>query len=144
MPKRKEIDNKQLIQAVQDGLNTKEIKEAFNFKASSQVKLAYLHAVMDEGIVPEIKDGRTAAAKPEQKEATINKRGSLIIPKELVREMGFKEGDSFTTRKTKAGISLKQTNIETPSENEKRVVKHRKKRAARSNKRYTHATAQSF
>jgi len=129
MPKKREIDNKKLLQAVQDGKSTKEIKEAFNLKTSSQVKIAYLHAVMDEGIVPEIKDGRIAA-KPEIKEPSVNKRGSLIIPKELVMQMGFKEGDSFEIRETKVGISLKQTNLEAPSEPEKPVVKLRKKRAA--------------
>jgi len=130
MPKKREIDNKKLLQAVQDGKSAKEIKEAFDLKTSSQVKIAYLHAVMDEGIVPELKDGRAANAKPEQKEPTVNKRGSLIIPRELVMQMGFKEGDSFQIRETKAGISLRQTNLETSSEPEKPVVKLRKKKAA--------------
>ena len=40
-------------------------------------------------------------------QASINKSGSLIIPKEKIEELGFKENDTFTIRKTKSGISLK-------------------------------------
>jgi len=126
MPKRQEIDNIKLIKAVQDGLSTKDIKEAFGFTTSSQVKMAYLNAAMEQGIVPEIKDGRIGS-KAEQQEPTVNKRGSLIIPKETITQFGFNVGDTFIIRRTKAGISLKQTNLETTPESGKPVVKLRKK-----------------
>jgi bifunctional DNA-binding transcriptional regulator/antitoxin component of YhaV-PrlF toxin-antitoxin module len=42
-----------------------------------------------------------------KKEVAVSKRGSLIIPKELIEELGFKVGDLFMARKTKVGISLK-------------------------------------
>ncbi len=37
----------------------------------------------------------------------VSKRGSVVIPKAMIDEMGFKEGNRFTVRKTKSGISLK-------------------------------------
>jgi hypothetical protein len=50
-----------------------------------------------------------ASKKVEPLENTfVSKRGSVIINRILVAEMGFKEGDQFSVRKTKSGISLKQ------------------------------------
>jgi hypothetical protein len=42
------------------------------------------------------------------KEAIVSKRGSVVISKGLISELGFAEGDKFAVRKTKAGISLKK------------------------------------
>jgi bifunctional DNA-binding transcriptional regulator/antitoxin component of YhaV-PrlF toxin-antitoxin module len=39
---------------------------------------------------------------------SINKRGSLIIPKELVEQFGFNIDDAFEVRKSAAGLSLKK------------------------------------
>jgi bifunctional DNA-binding transcriptional regulator/antitoxin component of YhaV-PrlF toxin-antitoxin module len=44
-----------------------------------------------------------------KKEVTVSKRGSLILPKELIEELGFEVKDLFLARKTKAGILLKPT-----------------------------------
>jgi bifunctional DNA-binding transcriptional regulator/antitoxin component of YhaV-PrlF toxin-antitoxin module len=38
----------------------------------------------------------------------VGKRGSIIVPKGLVAELGFVENDKFLVRKTKSGISLKR------------------------------------
>jgi hypothetical protein len=109
MPKKKTIDNKKLIKAVQDGATAKELMEKFGLKTSTQAKVAYLNAAMESGIVPEIKSGRSGSEKGSvSKETSVNKRGSLIVPKNLIEEFGFKEGDTFEAKKTKAGISLKK------------------------------------
>ena len=42
-----------------------------------------------------------------KKEVAVSNRDSLILPKELIEELGFKVGDQFLARKTKVGISLK-------------------------------------
>jgi len=128
MPKKLEIDNKKLVEMVKNGATTKEMMESFGFKTPSQAKIAYLNAAMEEGIVPGIKDGR-AGSKAESKsnEISVSKRGSLVVSKEMVADMGFKDGDSFEILKTKAGISLKQTNIAPAEEPPKAVIKTRKK-----------------
>jgi hypothetical protein len=64
--------------------------------------------MMETGEIPEIQSAR--GGKPlngVKKEVSVSKRGSLVIPKELIEELGFKEKDLFVTRKTRAGISLK-------------------------------------
>jgi hypothetical protein len=70
--------------------------------------VAYTNALMETGEIPEIqsqRDGKPAGGV--KKEVAVSKRGSLIIPKELVEALGFKVGDLFLARKTRTGISLK-------------------------------------
>ena len=109
MAKKKQIDSKSLIKMVQDGTATKEMMQKLGFKTSTQLKVAYLNAAMATGIVPEIKSGRSGSENVSvSKEIIVNKRGSLVVPKKLIEDLGFKEGDIFETKKTKAGISLKK------------------------------------
>jgi hypothetical protein len=107
MPKKKIIDNKKLVKLINDGVAQSRIVKEFGFKTATQVKVAYANALMELGKVAKIKSGRgKKAAKAVSKEVVVGKRGSVIVPKELVAEMGFKGGDTFTVKKTKAGISL--------------------------------------
>jgi hypothetical protein len=52
--------------------------------------------------------GRGKKSKPLDNRININKRGSLIISKELVEEFGFKVDDVFEVRKSAVGLSLKK------------------------------------
>jgi hypothetical protein len=109
MPKKKAVDSKKLIKMVKEGTPRPEIMEAFGFKTSTQLNNAYMNAMIDEGIVPEIKSGKRVAVKKQvNNEAKVGKAGSIIIPKGLVEEMGFVQNDKFLVKKTKAGISLKR------------------------------------
>jgi len=128
MSKKIEVDSKKFIEMIANGAGIKELMQNFGLKTSAQVKIAYLNAVMEEGILPGIKDGRASKAEAKPSGISVTKRGSLVVPKEMVSEMGFKEGDSFATRKTKAGISLKQTNIVAVEDEPKPIIKTRKKR----------------
>ena len=108
MAKKIEFDAKRLIKMVKDGVAQSEIMKKFGFNTSTQLKVAYTNALMEAGEIPEIQSPR--GGKPAggvKKEVAVSKRGSLIIPKELIEELGFKVGDLFLARKTKVGISLK-------------------------------------
>jgi hypothetical protein len=48
---------------VQEGAIQKVIMEKLGFKTANQFKVAYLNAAMKEGIVPEVKGGRSAKKK---------------------------------------------------------------------------------
>ena len=108
MARRKIIDPKKLLQMIEGGEDQKAILQKFGFSTATQLKVAYANAMMDTGKAAKIKvAGRPGAEKKSTPTATIGKRGSLTISKEQVADMGFKEGDNFEVRKTKAGISLK-------------------------------------
>jgi hypothetical protein len=108
MPKKKKIDSKKLIKMIKDETPQTEILDAFGFKNSTQLKSAYVNAAIEEGMVPAIKSGRGKAKPAVSNDVSVGKRGSIIIPKGLVDELGFVENDRFLVRKTKTGISLKK------------------------------------
>lgn len=108
MPKKKKVDNKGLVKMIQGGAPQKEVMDTFGFKTSSQLKIAYLNALMESGQAPEISKARGGAkSDAPSRIVVVNKRGSLIVPKNLVEEFGLRPGDGFEVRKSKAGISLK-------------------------------------
>jgi AbrB family looped-hinge helix DNA binding protein len=108
MPKKKAVDSKKLIKMVKNETPQPEIMKAFGFKTSVQLKSAYMNALIEAGEVPAITKARGTAKAVTTNEVTVGKRGSVIIPKGLVEELGFVENDRFLVRKTKAGISLKR------------------------------------
>ncbi len=108
MAKKKEVDLKALIKAVESGLPRKEIMNQFGFSSPVQVNTYYLDALIDTGRAKGI-SGREPKAGQEKDRSTVKvtKRGSISVPKELIEEMGYKEGDSFIVIKTRAGLVLK-------------------------------------
>lgn len=107
MPKRKKVDNAKLVKMVKDGVAQKKIMQSFKFTNSTQLKVAYANALMETGAAPGIaKPSAAKAKKAAKKEVKVTKRGSISVPKDMISTMGFKEGDTFNVRKTKAGISL--------------------------------------
>lgn len=107
MPKKKKVDSGKLIKMVKDGVAQKKIMDTFKFTNSTQMKVAYANALMETGVAPEIATPRASKAKKApKKEVKVTKRGSISVPNKMIADMGFKEGDVFAVRKTKAGISL--------------------------------------
>jgi hypothetical protein len=108
MPKRKKIDNKDLIKMIKEESPQSEVMEKFGFKNSTQLKVAYANALMETGGAPEIKGkGRTKKAKPVNTKVAVNGRGSLVIPKALVDSMKIKVGQAFEVKKVASGLQLK-------------------------------------
>ena len=108
MPAKKKVDYKKLIKMVESGKHQTEIMKAFKFNTATQFKTHYLSALMEAGKAPEIKTRRASLKSTPAKEVFVSKRGSMVISKGLIEEIGFAEGDKFTVRKTKTGISLKK------------------------------------
>ena len=111
MTSRKPIDSGKLVEAVEAGRPTREILAKFEIKSSNQLKGYYVDALMELGRAPEIvmsrRQGRERDAA-DSRELSVNKRGSLIVHREVIESMGFEIGDTFSVRKTAAGISLKK------------------------------------
>ena len=106
MAKRKKINEASLLKMIDDGVSQKEIMDKFGFKNSSQLKVAYANALMTTGKVPSLTKG--GGAQKVDTTITVNKRGSLVIPKVLAEQLELSVGDNFTVRKSKAGLSLKK------------------------------------
>ena len=60
MPKKKALDTAKLIEMVKDETPSAEIMKKMGFKTSTQLKTAYMSALIAEGEVPAIKGGRGA------------------------------------------------------------------------------------
>jgi uncharacterized protein YpmB len=108
MPKKKVFDAKGLIKMVEAGETQKDIMKKMGFKTSTQVKTAYMNALIAEGKAVAIKGGRGAGKAEKAKLVMVGKRGSIVISKELVEGLGVDGDAKFTVRKTKAGIALKK------------------------------------
>lgn len=108
MPAKKKIDGAKLISMVESGEHQKDIMQAFKFNTTAQFKSHLLDEYMKVGKVPEVKSGRLKKASGNAKEALVSKRGSVVISKAMIDEMGFGIGEKFTVRKTKSGISLRK------------------------------------
>ena len=106
MPKKKTVNHDKLLKAIQAETPSKEIMDKFGISTSAQLKSLYLDALVAKGLAA----GITGRVKEEKagKTIVVNKRGSLVISRELVEEMGFKIEDAFSVRKTKSGVSLKK------------------------------------
>ena len=108
MPKRKTVDAAKLIKLIEDETPQAEIMKKMGFKTSTQVKTAYMNALIAEGKAVAIKGGRGAAKAEKAKLVMVGKRGSIVISKDLVDVLGISGDERFTVRKTKAGIALKK------------------------------------
>jgi hypothetical protein len=106
MPPKMQIDESALIKAIADGLPQKEILSRFGFKSPNQLKVAYLNALTAAGKVTPLKSGRASSAATPDNIVAVNPRGSLIIPKALVAQLGLEAGDTFDVTRTSAGVSL--------------------------------------
>lgn len=111
MPRKRSIDIDGLVAAIDAQRPSKEIMTEFKIKTLSQLKALYVDALIKEGRVPGIKSSRKSSPTRGEmpNEIRVNKRGSLIVPREIIESMGFRIGDNFAVRKNLAGVSLKKT-----------------------------------
>lgn len=97
MTKRRKVDASKVIEAVESGRLSKDVLNSYGLEKTGNEA---------EGT----RTRRRRRKKVEIEEhiiVTISKRGSLAIPKTFMEELGFKEDDAFTVRKTRAGFILK-------------------------------------
>ncbi len=108
MSRKKALNTAKLIKMIDDEIPQAEIMKKMGFKTSTQLKTAYMGALIAEGKVPAIQrrgGGKVAKVKA----IGVGKRGSVILSKELVESLGIGAKDKFTVRKTRAGIALKKS-----------------------------------
>ena len=110
MPKKLQVDAEKLVADVEAGRPANEIMSDYGIKTLMQLKALYVDSMAQLGRTPSLISARGGlpAKSTESKELRVNKRGSLIVPRELMEDMGFESGQTFQVRKTPAGVSLKR------------------------------------
>ena len=99
MPRKKALDTAKLIEMVKGGSTQAEIMKKMGFKTSTQLKTAYMGALIAEGKVPAIKSGRGAGKADKAKPVGVGKRGSIVISKDLVDSLGLGVGENSQCEK---------------------------------------------
>jgi AbrB family looped-hinge helix DNA binding protein len=108
MPRKQEVDSDRLIEAVKSGQPATEIMREFRIQTSAQLKSHYLDALVEKGMATAIRRSRAASSpKTEEPGVRVSKRGSIALPRELVEDFGYSEGDAFEVRRTKSGLILR-------------------------------------
>jgi len=104
MPKKKTVDTKALIKMVEAEETQNEIMKKFGFKTSTQLKTAYMNALIQAGKVQPIKGGRGGGKAGKGMQLGVGKRGSLIIPANVVQELGITPRTSFRSEKRRRAL----------------------------------------
>ena len=111
MPKKKALDTAKLIEMVKAETSSAEIMKKMGFKTSTQLKAAYMSALIAEGKVPAIKGGRGAGKADKVKAVGVGKRGSIIISKELVESLGIGAERQIHCGKDEVGNRTEESRI---------------------------------
>lgn len=115
------VEHNALVQAIELGKSFDQIKDKFEIKNSTQLKLAYVNALIALGRIvalPTASRGKTK--KPVDRSVTVNSRGNLILPKALVQELEIDSEALFDVEKTPDGISIQ------PAEEKPKVLLRKK------------------
>jgi bifunctional DNA-binding transcriptional regulator/antitoxin component of YhaV-PrlF toxin-antitoxin module len=106
VPRKKLVEHNALLQAVEMGLSKADIMKKFDIKTSAALETAYFNALVALGKIQDVNKGR----KPKKvaKKVSINRRGSLVIPKKLVDYLEINESDTFEVTKKGTGLLLKR------------------------------------
>ncbi|MBW2061360.1 MAG: hypothetical protein JRI95_07315 [Deltaproteobacteria bacterium] len=108
MPKRRIVDSSKLIEAVETGQLDKKIISKFGLKTSRRPRSHSKNDLTKKGKARGGYTRRKKTASEISETIKINKRNSLIVPREIVQGLGYVEGDVFYVRKTKSGIHFKK------------------------------------
>jgi AbrB family looped-hinge helix DNA binding protein len=106
VPKKNLVEHNALLQAVEMGLPQADIMKKFDIKTSAALETAYFNALVALGKIQDINKSRKS--KKVDNKVSINRRGSLVIPKELVDSLGLNESDTFDVIKNGTGLVLKR------------------------------------
>ena len=104
MAKKKLVEHNSLLQAVEMGMTKDAIMEKFNIKSMPELKVAYYDALVALDKIEDVKKG--SKSKKVDNKVSINSKGSLVIPKQLVDDLDLGEMDTFKVVKSESGLML--------------------------------------
>ena len=100
MTRRRKVDASKVIEAVESGRLSKDVMDGYGLEKPAPPSRRGRRGRRGSG-------AGVGGVSEVLADVTISKRGSLVLPKALVEELGFRMDDVFIARKTKAGIILK-------------------------------------
>ena len=109
MPRRKKETRSPavILKTYTAGASLAELKSKFGIRGKSQLASAVLDALIESGKMPAIARGRAKKSVPTEFTVSVNKRGTLVLPKEAVADaFRFAPGQSFVARRRGRKITL--------------------------------------
>lgn len=106
MPRKKLVEHNALLQAIEMGLPKAKIMEKFGIKSLAALKVAYFDALVALGKIQDVNKERKK--KKVNNRISINSRGTLVIPKELVESLELDKTDTFEVVKDGTSLLLKR------------------------------------
>lgn len=104
MAQKKLVEHNALLQAVEMGMSKDAIMEKFGIKTLAELKVAYFDAMVALDKIKDVKKG--SKPKKVDNKVSINNRGSIVIPKQLVDSLEINEEDTFEVVKSDSGLML--------------------------------------
>ena len=89
------------------GATLTELKQKFGIRGKGQLATAVLEALIDSGKMPALARGRAKREVPSEFPVAVNKRGTIVLPKEAVADaFHFSSGQKFVARRRGKKIIL--------------------------------------
>jgi bifunctional DNA-binding transcriptional regulator/antitoxin component of YhaV-PrlF toxin-antitoxin module len=101
---KKLVEHNALLQAIEMGMTKETILEKFNLKSMQELKIAYYDALVALNKIKGAK--KNPKSKKVDNKVSINSRGNLVIPKNLIDDLDLGEMDTFKVVKNDSGLML--------------------------------------
>ena len=97
-----------ILKSYRAGATLDELKKKYGLRGKSQLATALFEALIKGGTLPPLRSAAPKASlKPRSVTVRVNKRGTIILPKDAVIDtFGSKVGQAYTIRKRGAKIIL--------------------------------------
>jgi hypothetical protein len=109
MPRRKkDVKNTAAIMKTYSaGASLAELRDKFGIRGKGQLATVVLDALIESGKMPALTRGRTAAKAASEFTVAVNKRGTIVLPKDAVADaFHFTTGQKFVARRRGKKIIL--------------------------------------
>ena len=106
--KKKEVKNSTaILKTYTAGASLAELRDKYGISGKGQLASAVLDALIQSGKMPALSRGRAKKELPSEYSVTVNKRGTIVLPKDAVGgAFRFVPGQSFIARRRGKKIIL--------------------------------------
>ena len=96
-----------ILKTYSSGATLAELKQKYGIRGKGQLAAAVLDALIESGKMPALARGRAKKDIPSEFPVAVNKRGTIVLPKEAVGDaFHFSTGHAFVARRRGKKIIL--------------------------------------